>query len=510
MDNNYINNGNGYNGAPNNGYDPNYGGQPEPVNPPVVEETVPKNGDLQPGPLHPSYNPGGNQPKNGDLQPGPLHPSYNAGGNYNQPNMSYNQPPQGGYPQQPGYPQQNYGQPQGGYPPQPGYPPQNYGQPQGGYPPQQGYPQQNYGQPQGYPPQGMNNYPNGQMGNNPYQQNPNRGRNQQPPISDEELLREFIGKNSDKIMHNKFNFAAFFFSYMYFFYRKYFLFGGIAFAVGIGAPFIFRKLLGETYSMLGFGVFFVANIVMAFFFNRKYVEYARSVIEEEKKNTLFDLRFSVRKKGGTNAGFLILVMIVYGVASSLVNPVQITTFGGGGTIDLTFSDNKNTKVEKGYSGTLINEQRVEVNYDNEDWIQRSDGSNYYDTNINMSSKVSMSCPKGFKRNTASYNGIECNKEEEDSLNNCVINLFVVTNYSTAKEYAISNIKRINDSSRGTKTPLYKVTYNENEFYTYDYHFFDDGVMYTIDHNNKVYILSFEGDSCTEAHRSEVLSSFKFK
>ena len=49
------------------------------------------------------------------------------------------------------------------------------------------------------------------------------------PLSDEELLRYFVGNNYDKITKRPFNFAGFFLGTLYMFYRKMFLYALILF-----------------------------------------------------------------------------------------------------------------------------------------------------------------------------------------------------------------------------------------------------------------------------------------
>ena len=58
---------------------------------------------------------------------------------------------------------------------------------------------------------------------------------QDKPISnltnDDELLKEFIGKNYEKITTRRFNIAAFFFNSLYMFYRKMFGYGILTYLI---------------------------------------------------------------------------------------------------------------------------------------------------------------------------------------------------------------------------------------------------------------------------------------
>ena len=94
-------------------------------------------------------------------------------------------------------------------------------------------------------------------------------------FDDDELLKEFIGKNYDKIANNPFNFAGFFFTTAYLFYRKMFLYGMILFF----ASTLVSLLAGNIFAPI------IVGALVGFLVNKVYLNYAKKKIASIKKDS---------------------------------------------------------------------------------------------------------------------------------------------------------------------------------------------------------------------------------
>lgn len=151
---------------------------------------------------------------------------------------------------------------------------------------------------------------------------PNMQENKRPTISEEELLVSFIGNNYEKITTKKFNFAAFFFTTFYLFYRK---------RVLAGLLFMMANILITNYINNYYYIVLGLAVALGFFFNKKYVEYAKKKVRSIKytnfKESPEELKKMCAKKGGTSVGrvflgflfnmIILIAMIFLGVVSSI-------------------------------------------------------------------------------------------------------------------------------------------------------------------------------------------------
>ena len=183
---------------------------------------------------------------------------------------------------------------------------------------------------------------------------PNVEENKRPKISEEELLVSFIGNNYEKITTKKFNFAAFFFTTFYLFYRK---------RVLAGLLFMIANILITNYITNYYYIVLGLAVALGFFFNKKYVEYAKKKVRSIKytnfKESPEELKKMCAKKGGTSVGrvflgflfniIILIAMIFLGVVSSIS-----TILKGLSENDSGFDLSENTT-----NGTLI--ENVKVN-----------------------------------------------------------------------------------------------------------------------------------------------------
>lgn len=165
----------------------------------------------------------------------------------------------------------------------------------------------------------------------------------EPAIDDEELLKEFIGENYEKITTKPFNFAGFFFTSLYMCYRKLFGYAIIA--------FILNLILLNVVKILAIEIAF--NIIIGFIINKLYVATAKkkvAIIKYKNPNASFDeLKTLCAKKGGTSGGQLCLgiithlfiaiiflaIMIILGIGGFIINLLPLD--------DLKFIPNNSSK-----------------------------------------------------------------------------------------------------------------------------------------------------------------------
>lgn len=187
-------------------------------------------------------------------------------------------------------------------------------------------------------------------------------------IDEEELLREFVGKNYEKITTRKFNFAGFFFTTLYMFYRKMFLYGIVLFLVNLVVLNVINNFI----------VTVLFNVIVGLFVNKVYLYYAKKKIAKIKMKypqlSSEDLKGLCYLKGGRSIGRIFLgllvelgialgvliVMVIIGIGGmfgSLFNPDnwEITTNGN----DMNIHDNIN--VDNNINNDVIPEVNDNTN-----------------------------------------------------------------------------------------------------------------------------------------------------
>lgn len=119
--------------------------------------------------------------------------------------------------------------------------------------------------------------------------------------SNEELLKSFIGNNYDKITKNSFNFAGFFFSIFYMFYRKMFLYGITLFILTLILQFFVNNSLIIPILL---------DILIGLFVNKIYLNYANRKINKIKtqnsQKSTEELKNICSKKGRTSVAYIFL------------------------------------------------------------------------------------------------------------------------------------------------------------------------------------------------------------
>ena len=141
-----------------------------------------------------------------------------------------------------------------------------------------------------------NHKPKTAVGNNPKEIHSNLDRD-----FGDTLISAYVGKNYEKISTKKFNFAAFFLTAFYLFYRKSFLLG-VLFLVG---PTVLFAIFPDYALYISIG-YLVASLFVGITFNKKYITKGNEKIYNFKLNNLHasleELKAMCANEGGTAFG----------------------------------------------------------------------------------------------------------------------------------------------------------------------------------------------------------------
>lgn len=136
-------------------------------------------------------------------------------------------------------------------------------------------------------------------------------------VRDDELLRAYIGDNYEKITNKRFNFAGFFFTTFYMFYRKMFLYGILLFFVYLVLSNFMKNII----------IIILLGIVAGLFVNKAYIHHANKKIAKIKlqnqQKDISELKSICSTKGGTSigrifCGLLAELSIIYAIAMILI------------------------------------------------------------------------------------------------------------------------------------------------------------------------------------------------
>lgn len=126
-------------------------------------------------------------------------------------------------------------------------------------------------------------------------------------VDDNELQKEFIGTNFDSIMNKKFNIFAFLFTFVYYFYRKMYLYAILLTVLMIGLPLLTRSVI--MYIILCVLVGILTNTIYKRFSMRK-VQLFKEEVEDNNIDTIKEL---CRDEGNTSVG-----AILFGTFAELI------------------------------------------------------------------------------------------------------------------------------------------------------------------------------------------------
>ena len=358
----------------------------------------------------------------------------------------------------------------------------------------------------------------GQQFNNNTQPNNNNvlqgniDQNNQPaginnsPNNDEELLKSFIGKNYEKITTKPFNFAGFFFTTFYMFYRKMFLYGILLSILFL----IIYNIINNFLIMIALSVAFGLCI------NKFYIYNAKKKIEKIKnknpqKNS-DEIKAICSKKGGTSVGLVILgflselgigiivllIMLAIGLTSVLSG-----LFPGKDIINDINNQNNISNIEENNENNNITNENNNSTYN---------GMLSFDTSINISDYFLITVPSIFEDDSDNYEYEYKYESDTGVFDSCEVKLYAVTGYSSA-DNLINQIK--NYKSNNNPTEIQPVTINNITWNSFSYtDSFGTSYYYGTNVNNKVFLLEYVSQKDTssecESYREQIINSVKNK
>lgn len=304
------------------------------------------------------------------------------------------------------------------------------------------------------------------------------------PIKDEELLDAFIGDNVEKIKNNPFNFAAFFFTNLYMFYRKMFLYGILVFVINI----IVLNIIKNSIVTLLF------NVVIGLFVNKIYLYYARKKVAKikienpQKSNT--GLKTTCVLKGGTSMGKVLL-----GIITEIVLTVLIVTIILGGSIASIFGNI--------FTGLFSMSQETNSTYD---------GILVYDDSIKTKDEFTISIPNKFEMQSEGSSYDYQFSSNAGVFDDCHFSLGVVKGYNRADNLINQMATYHRDSN---PTEVAKVTINNIDWYYFSYiDSFGTSYFYGTTKNNKAFLFQYDiqqsASSDCPVYREQILNSIKSK
>ena len=289
-------------------------------------------------------------------------------------------------------------------------------------------------------------------------------------VSDEELMRAFIGGDSFKIRNNIFNYAGFLFSFLYMFYRKLYLFGVITSLIYLlSYLFVFQ---GKPYLLL------VLNIIVGFTVNKLHVLHAKIKIKQIRNKNINKIPEEIKTictvKGGAdikNVFWGIVLNVLLLLCTIIILPR--TSF---------------SSVLEPYN-PMIEEASVKLKDVFNDYTDTFKTPVQYDHKYRVKNYFLVYVPSVFKDSSTSYNYKYTYSSSDILLNACRFSFNAIKKYSDPLRY-INELKQYNINNNPTDITI--VNINDRKWYTFS---FDSlaGRMdyYTTAINDKVFLMEFE-------------------
>ena len=307
---------------------------------------------------------------------------------------------------------------------------------------------------------------------------------------DNELLEMYIGKNYNKIINKKFNFAGFFLTSIYMLYRK---------MIGYGILFMLLNMIITTLlPFLSIILFFVSGFMV----NKLYISHAKkkiNKIKEKNPNTPQGaLLILCSKSGGTN--------LLYPIAGLLI---QIILLVISLTIFLTFILSTIFKVKIDFDPiSFIEEIKLEYYIIPKD-DRIYDGSNPYNIDIKVDDIFTYEIPNEFTLYNKS-NGFTYNYTNEEQGTLCSIDLRPPIGYSSSE----SMIKQRRDRDM-PNAKLKKIKINEITWITFKDDFLNSTYIYGTKVKGQTWLLTYnipkaENISICNTYKDQILNSIKVK
>ena len=303
--------------------------------------------------------------------------------------------------------------------------------------------------------------------------------------NNEELLKSFIGNNYGKITTKPFNFAGFFFTTFYMFYRKMFGYALLVFLIDI----IILNVIKIS------AVTLVFNVLVGLFVNKIYLFYANKKITKLKlqnpqKNTE-ELKKICAAKGGTSVGSIFLGFIVE-LALAIILLITLSIFGVASAFSNLFS-NFGNQVNSSLNGTY-------------------EGVIMTNTSINMANEFSISVPSKFEDESDQYSYEYSYSSGNGVFDKCKFYLSVPSGFSDAKNLInqMSSYDENDNPIEVTKSSINGI----NWYWFSKEDAFGKVYYYGTTKNNKVFLLEYDvnedASSDCENYRHQIIESIKSK
>ena len=357
-----------------------------------------------------------------------------------------------------------------------------------------------------------NNYNQNNMNNN-YEQ-PSNQMSYNNYSNDDELLKEFIGKNYDKITTRKFSFSGLFFSFGYMFYRKMFLYGFVLSVIEL----IIVNFVPATISSI---ITLVIMVLCGLFVNKLYVGYAKKKIEKiklENRNKDFSsLKTLCMMNGGTSIGKIFLGLLAE-IGVALVIGIIVAVVGFKNTAN-NFLNNLFSGINSSSSNSSNNNNNNSDNNNSSDSGKQKSDKKYTggwistDTSININNEYSIVVPSVFEDNSSSYKYDYGYESGEGVFDDCHFEMYAIEDYSNAENF-ITGMAEYDSSSWNTYTVSQSYINNITWYWYETENAFGKTYHYATQKDDNVFLLEFEveedsGSTC-EYYRSQVMNSIRSK
>lgn len=313
-------------------------------------------------------------------------------------------------------------------------------------------------------------------------------------INDEELIKEYIGKNAKKIMTRKFNFAGFFFSSLYMFYRK---------MIGWGIIFCILNVIVSSINMYASILVFLLS---GFCVNKLYLKRVNKKIDKIKMTNpgvkVGTLMFVCERNGGTSFASAILGLILQ-VVILIVVSIAFMTFG----IANSIFKNLNINFKFDLKETIENARLENVKIPEGDSIY--DGHTPLVVDIKVDDVFTYEIPTEFTMYNHS-NGFTYNYSNEAGGTLCSIDLRPPIGYSNSE----SMIKQMRDYHM-PDAPLSQIEVNGLTWTTFEESTIGTKYYYGTMVNNQAWKLEYiiydqENIYICNIYKEQFLNSIKVK
>lgn len=166
----------------------------------------------------------------------------------------------------------------------------------------------------------------------------------------QQLTLDFVGKNGAKVLSKNMNWSAFFFSSVYFLYRRMVLYG-ILYSIFISiVGYVLMNFVQNAF-LLQTIVLILTGLIAASLFKNIYNYYVRnkinSIVASHPGESFENLRVYVAQKGGTNLGNVFAQLGI----SFIVSMTVLSTAVVMGAIGTARSTIDNTPISNSYDST---------------------------------------------------------------------------------------------------------------------------------------------------------------